>query len=87
MRKRTAGIDSAPTLSIVEHQHCWLVPPDGFDRVGAMDFDPLTGRLYATGVRPADRTPVLITIDAATGVGTEVGPTGIRPTIAGMSFR
>jgi hypothetical protein len=48
----------------------------GFERISAMDFGP-DGLLYATGERDdGSDTSVLITIDPATGVGTEVGPTG-----------
>lgn len=65
------------------------IGPIGFNRVGAMDFHPVTGVLYATGQRPSEETqiPVLITIDPGTGTGTEVGPTGISGSIAGVSFR
>ena len=51
----------------------------GFDAVGGMAFHPLTGILYAVGQRAGTTsfiTPgphVLITIDPATGVGTEIG--------------
>ena len=45
----------------------------GFERVGGMDFHPDSGLLYATGERlGGSDTPVLITIDTTTGVGTEV---------------
>lgn len=45
----------------------------GFERVGGMDFHPTTGVLYATAERAdTTNTPVLITINLATGVGTEV---------------
>jgi hypothetical protein len=63
------------------------VGPIGFNQVGAMDFHPATGVLYATAVRPSDATPVLITINPATGVGSEVGPTGISDRVADVSFR
>ncbi len=52
----------------------------GFDAVGGMAFHPLTGVLYAVGQRAGTAgffmpgTHVLITIDPATGVGTEIGP-------------
>lgn len=58
----------------------------GFNRVGAMDFHPTTGVLYATG-QNSDNTPLLITIDVTTGAGAEVGPTGISGNIADVSFR
>jgi len=45
----------------------------GFERVGAMDFHPGTGVLYAVGERnDGFDTPVLITINLTTGSGTEV---------------
>jgi alpha-tubulin suppressor-like RCC1 family protein len=59
----------------------------GFGRVGAMDFHPGTGVLYATGQRLGSGVPVLITIDPMTGVGTEVGPTGAPGGISDLSFR
>ncbi len=51
-----------------------LVGPIGFNDVGGMDFHPLTGILYAVGRRPASAVVVLLTIDPATGKGTEVMP-------------
>lgn len=60
----------------------------GFERVGAMDFHPSTGVLYATAERAdGSDTPVLITIDISSGAGTEVGPTGINGTVGDVSFR
>ncbi len=45
----------------------------GFERVGAMDFHPGTGVLYATGERAdGSDTAVLLTIDTVSGAGTEV---------------
>lgn len=45
----------------------------GFERVSGMDFDPTTGVLYAVGERgDGSDVPVLITINLATGAGTEV---------------
>ena len=77
-----------------------FIGPIGFDRVGALDAHPVTGVLYGTGVRPSTVTsgsigpegtpgpvPVLITIDPATGAGTEVGPTGMSAQITDLSFR
>jgi hypothetical protein len=46
----------------------------GYDRVGAMDFDPGTGILYGIGSNTPN-TFSLITIDTATGLGTTVGNT------------
>lgn len=40
------------------------IGPIGFERVGGMDFHPVTGVLYAAGERAdGSNTPVLITID------------------------
>jgi hypothetical protein len=51
----------------------------GFERVGALAFDPGSGLLYGTGERMGGSdTHVLITVDTTTGVGTEVGPTGVE---------
>lgn len=65
-----------------------------FERVSGMDFDPSTATLYATGQRSdGSNIHVLITLNTLTGVGTEVGPTGIesfpRPgfTMADITFR
>jgi hypothetical protein len=45
----------------------------GFQRVSGMDFDPGTGTLYAVAERDdGSNVPVLITINLATGAGTEV---------------
>ncbi len=63
----------------------------GFGFISAMDVDPATGIIYATGIRPWASEHVLLTIDPSTGQGTEVGPTGIdafgQINVAGMSFR
>lgn len=54
------------------------VGPIGFERVSAMDFDPTSETLFATGERSdGSDTHVLITVDPVTGVGAEVGPTGV----------
>jgi len=50
-----------------------LIGPIGFNQVGGIDFDPLTGVLYGTGKRASDSTFVTITINPETGAGTEVG--------------
>ncbi len=51
----------------------------GFERVSAMAFDPSTQTLFGTGeTMDGENTHVLITIDPFTGVGTEVGPTGVE---------
>jgi hypothetical protein len=67
------------------------IGPIGFTRVGAMAFDA-SGTLYAIGRRPSDGRNVLITINTATGAGTEVGLTGVETlgfgdTISDISFR
>jgi len=51
----------------------------GFQRVSGLDFHPATGILYATGEREAGDVDVnvLLTINPSTGVGTEIGPTGV----------
>jgi hypothetical protein len=66
----------------------FFVGPIGFNHVSGMDFQPYTGRLFATAQR-ADATnlPVLITIDTNTGVGTEIGPTGLNIEVTDISFR
>lgn len=66
------------------------IGPIGFNRVGAIDFHPISGALYGVGRRTSDGVDVLITIDVATGLGTEVGP--LLGTAAGaghfdLSFR
>ncbi len=68
------------------------VGPIGYQRVSAMDFDR-RGTLYATGERnDGSNTNVLLTVDTATGAGTEVGPTGVTglgfgDVLTDMSFR
>ena len=62
----------------------------GFDRVGAIDFNPLNGTLYGIGADPVSGSFNLITINTATGLATAVGPLGvdIRPgAMSDMSFR
>jgi hypothetical protein len=64
----------------------------GFNRVGAIDFDPLNGMLYGIGVDPVSSNFDLITLNIATGVATPVGPLGVGdpaglPGFADMSFR
>jgi len=53
-----------------------LIGPIGFRAVSGMAFNRFTGVLYATGRRLSSGTLVLLTINTATGVGTEVGPLG-----------
>ena len=64
-----------------------LIGPVGFRAVSAMDFNPSTGALYATGRRTVGSTLVLMTIDPVTGAGTEVGPLGSGFNVQDMSFR
>ncbi len=64
-----------------------FIGPVGFDRISAMDFDPGSGILYATGERPGTNTVVLIKIDTLTGAGTEIGLSGINTADTDMSFR
>ena len=57
----------------------------GFERVSGLDFDSGSGLLYGTGERSdGSDTHVLITVDTATGVGTEVGPTGVENFSGGL---
>jgi hypothetical protein len=66
-----------------------LIGPIGFGGVGAMEFvggSEGYRALYATGVHPLTLQPSLITIDPATGKGTEVGPTGIAPNVGDLAF-
>ena len=71
-----------------------LVGPIGFERVGAMDFlgtpinaDP-ADILFAVGERmDGTDTPVLLTLDPCTGLGTEVGPTGVADVHQDLSFQ
>ncbi len=69
------------------------IGPIGFERVSAMDYERLTGRLLAAAER-ADGSDihVLLVVDPVTGQGTEIGPTGVEgfgfnETVAGMSIR
>jgi len=49
------------------------IGPIGFNSCGAMDFDPISGTLFAA-CNDAAGTNVLVTINTATGAGTVVGP-------------
>ena len=63
-------------------------PIGGFNRVGAMAMDPVTGTLFACAQRTGDATPVLIAILPSTGIAWEVGPTGIPSgAISDLAFR
>ena len=58
----------------------------GFERCGSMDVSPM-GTVVAVCERSGgSNIPVLITIDPATGVGTEVGPLGL-PVASDISFQ
>ncbi|HEY4284258.1 MAG TPA: hypothetical protein VGM62_14435 [Chthoniobacterales bacterium] len=56
----------------------------GYDRVGAIDFDPITGILYGIGSNTPN-TFSLITINTTTGLGTTVGD-GV-PNFQDINFR
>jgi len=82
------GPDGLSTLYQIDNDgSAAIIGAVGFERCGAMDFST-EGILYAT-CESADGSdiPLLVTIDPSTGTGTEVGPTGINPTISDMSFR
>jgi len=49
------------------------VGPIGFTACGAMDFDPISGVLFAACLDPAG-VQVLVTVNTSTGAGTLVGP-------------
>ncbi|MFC1778197.1 hypothetical protein ACFL3I_12810 [Pseudomonadota bacterium] len=59
----------------------------GFERISAFDVDPATGIIYAAGEEAVTNTPVLITIDRTTGIGTLVGEMAVNEPVAGMSIR
>ena len=62
------------------------IGPIGFNGVGGIDFQPVTGKLYGVGKNGAG-TNVLIIIDIKTGQGTEVGTlTGISTGGSGGLF-
>ena len=63
-----------------------LVGAIGFNRVGAIAFDPTTGILYGEGTDPSS-THVLLSIDRSTGAGTVIGPTGVNSPFQDISFR
>jgi len=50
------------------------IGPIGFNACGAMDFDPISGTLFAACFDPITNAHVLITINTVTGAGTLVGP-------------
>ena len=58
-----------------------------FQRISAIEFGA-NGVLYGTAERnDGSNTPVLITINTSTGLGTEVGPTGISGAVTDLAFR
>ena len=69
----------------------------GFKRASGLATNPLTGQLFATGIKLGPTgladTSVLFTVNPLTGVGTEVGETGIENSpidefnVAGLAFR
>jgi len=56
----------------------------GYSRVDGLAFDSRTGTMY--GVGPGSEGIELMTIDLATGVATEVGPTGVTSQIFALEF-
>jgi hypothetical protein len=64
-----------------------LIGAIGFNQVGAIDFNITSGVLYGVGKRTSDGTQVLLTINPATGAGTEVGPTALSVDLQDISFR
>jgi len=62
--------------------------PIGYNAVGGMDFDPVSGLLFAVGSRPSDFEAVLLAVDPYTGAGREIGPLGtVRRGPFDISFR
>ncbi|HJT80707.1 MAG TPA: hypothetical protein VJ719_05870 [Chthoniobacterales bacterium] len=69
-----------------------LIGLTGYDRVGGIDFNPLTGILYGTGTNQTTSQVDLITINTMTGMATTIGYTGLTtagnpvPTFQDISF-
>jgi len=63
------------------------IGPVGFDGCSGMDQHPQTLTVFATCQRTSDGVQVLITINPASGAGTEVGPTGSTDKNPDLSFR
>lgn len=83
------GPDGLSTLYQINPRNgkALTIGPIGFERCGGMDFDP-DGVLFATCERTDGiDTAVLVNINTLTGIGTEVGPTGINSSIGDISFR
>lgn len=70
-----------------------LIGLTGYDRVGAIDFNPLNGILYGTGTNQTTGMVDLITLNLMTGLATTVGSTGLPtagnpvPSFQDISFR
>ena len=80
------GISSISTFYTIDHTNgvATSVGLVGFLGCDAMEVDD-SGITYATCNRPGTDINVLVTIDPLTGVGTEVGPTGIGIASGGNS--
>jgi len=59
----------------------------GYNRVGAIDFDPLNGVLYGIGTDSTTSAIDLITINTTSGLGMTVGATGVTSNFQDISFR
>ena len=84
------GKDDPSTLFTIDPitAEASMIGDIGFERVGALDIDPHSGRLYGTGERTdGSDTPVLLSIDMVTGKGSEIGPMEILKPIGDISFR
>lgn len=84
-----AGSDGPSTLHTISMADgtATAIGAVGFERCSGMDFGS-TGVLYAACERSdGSNTPVLVTIDVATGAGTEIGPHGFTGAIADLSVR
>ena len=62
------------------------IGPIGFNQVGAISFDT-SGTLYGVGNRASDGVQVLLKINPATGVGTQVGATTLFANVQDIAFR
>ena len=94
-----SGGDSDAELVIINQTDGSItsVGSTGFKRASGLATNPLTGQLFATGIKLGPTgladTSVLFTVNPLTGVGTEVGETGIENSpidefnVAGLAFR
>jgi len=83
------GVDGPSTLVEISTTNgaATVIGAVGFERCSGMDFNA-AGTLYATCERSdGSDIGVLVTIDPATGIATEIGPTGIDSSISDISFR